>query len=108
MSMSTQHNRLTSRDIYKAHGGGIVAATAIHQTTKVGGVSTPAASICFCAWFRASGHLYGKRSFLSRFCGTRSAESTPNGWPASAASLRERYLIAVPRQGIFSIGWGSE
>jgi hypothetical protein len=31
----------------------------------------------------------------------------PSGWPASAASLRERCLIAVPRHGVFSIGSGS-
>ena len=62
--------------IYNRHGGCIVAAMAIHQTTKVGGVSTPMASTCFCAWFRASGHRYRQRSRLSRFCRAKSAEST--------------------------------
>ena len=31
-----------------------------------------------------------------------------NGWPASASSLLEQCLIAVARQGAFSIGWGNE
>jgi hypothetical protein len=57
---------------------------------------------------RTSGHQHRKPSRLSRFCKARCAESTPNGWPASAASLREQCLIAVARQGVFSIGWGNE
>jgi len=84
------------------------AAMAIRQITKAGSVSTPMASTCSCAWFRASGHQHRKPSRLSRFCKASCAESTPNGWPASAASLRELCLIAVARQGAFSIGWGNE
>ena len=96
---STRRNLQTSRSICNRHDGCIVAAMAIHQITKVGGVSTPMASTCFCAWFRASGHRHRKPSRLSRFCRARCAESTPNGWPASAASLRERCLIAVAEAG---------
>jgi integrase len=46
-----RHSRRTSKGIYNGHCGCIVAATAIHQITKVGGVSTPMASKCFCASF---------------------------------------------------------
>jgi hypothetical protein len=61
MLTSARHNQEASRGIYNRHDGCIVAAMAIHPIIKVGGVSTPMAFTCFCAWFKASGHQYQER-----------------------------------------------